>query len=72
MWIQIVNQKKKCVVLAIKNHYKLSEDMDLKGIPIKCCQIVFINNSDSIAPQIDSIKRFFNYLQKNMQYFLKI
>ncbi len=36
---------KKCAVFAIKNHCKLSEDMDLKGISpitIYCCQIVVI------------------------------
>ncbi len=35
----------KCAVFDIKNHYKLSEDMDLKGIPVVteyCCQIVVI------------------------------
>ncbi len=36
---------KKCAVFAIKSHYKLSEDMDLKSIPVVteyCCQIVVI------------------------------
>ncbi len=36
---------KKCAIFAIKNHCKLSEDMDLRGIPVVtryCCQIVVI------------------------------
>jgi hypothetical protein len=48
--------------------------MDLKGIPVVTkhrYQIVVINNSGSIAPQIASIKRRSNYLQANMQYYTK-
>jgi hypothetical protein len=48
--------------------------MDLNGIPAVteyCCQIVVINISGSIAPQIDSIKRRSNYLQPNIQYYTK-
>ncbi len=65
---------KKCAVFVIKNHCKLSEDMDLKGIPVVteyCCQIVVINNSDSIVPQIASIKHRSNYLRANMRYYTK-
>jgi hypothetical protein len=65
---------KKCAVFAIKNHCKLSEDMDLKGIPIVTkyrYQLVVINNSGNILPQIDSIKRRSNYLRANMQYYTK-
>jgi hypothetical protein len=36
-----------------------------------CCQIVVINNSGSIAPQIDLIKHRFNYLWANMRYYTK-
>jgi hypothetical protein len=69
MWLQVVNPKK-CALFAIKNHCKLSEDRDLKGIPVVteyCCQIVVINNLGSIAPQIDSIRCHCNYLQANMR-----
>jgi hypothetical protein len=48
--------------------------MDLKGIPVVTkyyCQIVVINNSGSIAPQIASIKRRSNYLRANMRYYTK-
>jgi hypothetical protein len=65
---------KKYAVFTVKNHCKLSEDMDLKGIPIVteyCSQILVINNSGSIAPQIASIKRRSNYLRANMQYYTK-
>jgi len=65
---------KKCAVFAIKNHCKLSEDMDLKGIPVVteyCYLGVVINNSGSIAPQIASIKRRSNYLRANMRYYTK-
>ncbi len=65
---------KKCAVFAIKNRCKLSEDMDLKGIPFftkYCCQIVVINNSGNIAPQINSIKRRSNYLRASIRYYTK-
>jgi hypothetical protein len=60
---------KKCAVFTIKNYSKLSEDMDFKGIPVfteYCCQIVIINHSGSIAPQINSIKLRSNYMRANM------
>jgi hypothetical protein len=65
---------KKCSVLVIKNHCKLSEEIYLKGIPIfteYCCQIVVINNLGSIAPQVDYIKSHSNYLRANRQYYMK-
>ncbi len=65
---------KKCVVFAIKNNCKLSEGMDLKDIIVFLTyyfQIVVINNSGSIAPRIDSIKRRYNYLRANIWYYMK-
>jgi hypothetical protein len=47
--------------------------MDLKGIPVVteyCCQIVAINNSGSITPQIASIEHRSNYLRANMRYYM--
>jgi hypothetical protein len=48
--------------------------MDLKGIPVVTeyyCQMVVINNSGSIALQIDSIKPCSKYLRANMWYYTK-
>jgi hypothetical protein len=65
---------KKYALFAIKNHCKISEDTDLNGIPVVsvyCYQIVVMNKSRSIAPQIYSIKRRSNSLPTNMLYYTK-
>jgi hypothetical protein len=46
----------KCAIFAIRNHRKIDEEMNLRGIPVYCYLGVMIDHSGSIEPQLDKIK----------------
>ena len=70
----IINPKK-CGIFAIKKHFKIiTDELNLCGIPVVseyCYLGVTIDESGSLWPQLDKIKKRSNYLRANMRYYTK-
>jgi hypothetical protein len=67
----IINPKK-CGIFAVKKDLKIDETMDLKGIPVVQEYTylgVTMDDSGSLWPQLDKIKKRSNYLRSNMRYY---
>ncbi len=69
----IVNPKK-CGIFAVKNHNKITDEMNLRGIPVVseyCYLGVTLDESGSLWSHLEKIKKRSNYLRANMRYYSK-
>ena len=65
---------KKCAIFAVRDHSRITAQMNLQGIPVAteyCYLGVTIDNTGSINPQLDRMQQRSNYLRANMRYYVK-